>query len=42
MTDEGYRVVLGPYPSREAAESAGRELGRPVFVLVDPPPARER
>jgi hypothetical protein len=42
MTDEGYRVVVGPYPSREAAESAGRELGRPFFVLVDPPPARER
>lgn len=30
--EEGYRVVLGPYPSREAAESTGRRLGRPFFV----------
>jgi hypothetical protein len=30
--DEGYRVVLGPYPTREAAESTGRRLGRPFFI----------
>ena len=30
--DEAYRVVVGPYPSREAAESAGRRLGRPSFI----------
>jgi hypothetical protein len=30
--EEGYRVVLGPYPSRETAESAGRKLGRPFFI----------
>jgi len=30
--EDGYRVVLGPYPSREAAESTGRRLGRPFFV----------
>jgi len=30
--DEAYRVVVGPYPSREAAESAGRQLGRPSFI----------
>ncbi len=31
-SDEGYRVVLGPYPSREAAESTGKRLGRPFFI----------
>lgn len=30
--EEGFRVVLGPYPTREAAESTGRRLGRPFFV----------
>jgi SPOR domain len=30
--DEGYRVVLGPYPSRETAESTGKRLGRPFFI----------
>jgi len=30
--DEGFRVVLGPYPTREAAESTGRRLGRPFFI----------
>ncbi|HXI19614.1 MAG TPA: SPOR domain-containing protein, partial [Gemmatimonadales bacterium] len=30
--EEGFRVVLGPYPSREAAESTGRSLGRPFFI----------
>lgn len=27
-----YRVVLGPYDSRENAEAAGRSLGRPFFI----------
>lgn len=31
--EEAYRVVVGPYPSREAAESAGRRLGRPSFIF---------
>lgn len=31
--EEAYRVVVGPYPSREAAESAGRMLGRPSFIF---------
>ena len=30
--EEAYRVVVGPYPTREAAESAGRRLGRPSFI----------
>jgi len=34
--DEGYRVVLGPYPNREEAEETGRKLGRPYFVLTNP------
>ena len=29
---DGYRVVLGPYSSREEAEAAGRKLGRPFFI----------
>jgi hypothetical protein len=33
--DDGYRVLVGPYPSREAAEEAGRRLGRPFFVLTE-------
>ena len=31
-TDEPYRVVLGPYPTREAAEENARRLGRPFFI----------
>jgi hypothetical protein len=30
--EEGFRVVLGPYPSRETAESTGKKLGRPFFI----------
>lgn len=37
---EGFRVVVGPYPTREAADADGRRLGRPYFVTtpetVDP------
>ena len=28
-----YRVVLGPYPTREAADDAGRKLGKPFWVF---------
>jgi cell division septation protein DedD len=31
--EEAYRVVVGPYSSREAAEAAGRQLGRPSFIF---------
>lgn len=40
--DDGYRVLLGPYPSREVAEEAGRRLGRPYFVLTDPGATEQR
>jgi hypothetical protein len=30
--DEGFRVVLGPYPTRERAEDIGRKLGRPYWI----------
>ena len=32
----GYRVVLGPFASREEAETAGRSLGMPYFVIDAP------
>jgi hypothetical protein len=32
--DEPYRVVLGPFPTREAAEAAGRKLGRPFWIFM--------
>ncbi|HEU4763761.1 MAG TPA: SPOR domain-containing protein [Gemmatimonadales bacterium] len=38
--DEGYRVVLGPYPSREAAESTGKRLGQPYFIYTPDLPGR--
>lgn len=31
--EEAYRVVVGPYPSRDEAEAAGRLLGRPSFIF---------
>ena len=31
-TEDGYRVVLGPYASRDEAEATGRKLGRPFFI----------
>lgn len=34
--DDGYRVVVGPYTTREEAEDVGRKLGRPYFVLTNP------
>jgi hypothetical protein len=30
--DDGYRVVLGPFPTREQAEATGRRLGRPFWI----------
>jgi hypothetical protein len=33
-SDEGYRVMVGPYPSREAAESIGKRLGRSYFIVM--------
>ncbi|MHB1329804.1 MAG: SPOR domain-containing protein, partial [Gemmatimonadales bacterium] len=35
--DEGYRVVVGPYDNRALAEETGRRLGRPYFILTNPP-----
>ncbi|MBS1241489.1 MAG: hypothetical protein H6R40_916 [Gemmatimonadetes bacterium] len=34
--EDGYRVMVGPYPGRDAAEEAGRRLDRPFFVVVPP------
>jgi hypothetical protein len=34
--DDGYRVVLGPYPTREQAEDIGRKLGRPYWIYQPP------
>jgi hypothetical protein len=31
--EDGYRVVLGPYPTRAAAEAIGRKLGRPFWIF---------
>jgi hypothetical protein len=38
--DDGYRVVLGPYPTRAQAEAIGRRLGRSywIFQPVNPAP----
>jgi sporulation related protein len=33
-TDEAYRVVLGPYATREQAEETGRTIGMPSFVVT--------
>lgn len=33
-SDENYRVMVGPYPSREAAESVGKRLGRSYFIVM--------
>ena len=37
VPEEGYRVVIGPYPSREQAEEAGKRLGRSYFIIRRPP-----
>jgi hypothetical protein len=31
-TDEFYRVVMGPYSTREEAEASARRLGRPFYI----------
>ena len=33
-SDDAYRVVLGPYPTREQAEATGRTIGMPSFVVT--------
>lgn len=33
--EDAYRVVLGPYPNREAAEAASRSLNMPSFILSE-------
>jgi hypothetical protein len=38
--DDVYRVVVGPYSTREQADSAGRNLGMPSFVVSLPGSAR--
>lgn len=36
---DGWRVVIGPYATRDEAEAAGRSLGRPFFIVErDLPP----
>jgi len=35
--DDGFRVVLGPYPSRDQAEAIGRKLGRPFWIYQPTP-----
>jgi len=35
--DEGYRVVVGPYSSRDQAEEVGKRLDRSYFVIRRPP-----
>jgi hypothetical protein len=33
-SEEAYRVVLGPYATREQAEETGRKLGMPSFIVT--------
>lgn len=33
-SDEAYRVVLGPYATREQAEETGKKIGMPSFVVT--------
>lgn len=35
--DDGYHVVLGPYPTRAQAEAIGRKLGRPFWIFQPTP-----
>lgn len=37
QADEGYRVVIGPYLSRDLAEEVGKKLDRSYFVIRRPP-----
>ena len=36
-TGEPYRVVIGPYATRDEADAVGRRLGRPYFLLTPGP-----
>ena len=33
LGDDNWRVMAGPFRSRESADSAGRSLGRPYWVV---------
>lgn len=35
--DDGFRVVLGPYDTRDQAETIGRKLGRPFWIYQPSP-----
>ncbi len=37
QAEEGYRVVIGPYSSRDQAEETGKKLDRSYFVIRRPP-----
>jgi hypothetical protein len=37
---DGYRVVIGPFATRDEAEDAGRDLGRPYFTVTGPQATR--
>ena len=37
-SDEAFRVVLGPYATREQAEETGRGIGMPSFVVTTQDP----
>jgi hypothetical protein len=39
---DGWRVVVGPYATRDEAEAAGRALGRPFFIVERSLPAPAR
>lgn len=34
---DGYRVVVGPFPTREAADEVGTSLSRPFWIYVREP-----
>jgi SPOR domain len=38
-SDQMYRVVIGPFASRDAAEATGRKLGMPFWIYTPTPPA---
>ena len=33
-SDESYRVVVGPYATKEEADAVGKRLGRPYFIIT--------
>lgn len=35
--EEMYRVVVGPFPTRQEAEAAGRQLGMPFWIFTQQP-----